>query len=63
MRCSNMVAEFKKGEKQGGILAVTRTVSLPKTCIDNYGALYCKVRTLRLDFAWEAAIAVALGAD
>ena len=49
----------KREKNRGGILAVTRTVFTAKnTCTDNYRALYCKVRTLRLDFAWEAAIAV-----
>ena len=67
MRCSNMAAEFKKGEKPGRYPSRYTDSSIAKnTCTDNYGVLYCKVRTLRLDFAREAAIAVdreALGAD
>ena len=43
---------IQKGRKTG------EAVYAKNTCTDNYGALYCKVRTLRLDFAWEAAIAV-----
>ena len=56
MRCSNMAAEFKKGEKPGRYPSrYTDSFTAKNTCTDNYGALYC---TLRLDFAWEAAIAV-----
>ena len=59
MRCSNMAAEFKKGEKPGRYPGrYTDSFTAKNTCMDNYGALYCKVRTLRNDFAWEAAIAV-----
>ena len=57
MRCSNMA---KREKNRGGILysRYTDSFTAKNTCTDNYGALYCKVRTLRLDFAWEAAIAV-----
>ena len=59
MRCSNMAAEFKNGEKPGRYPSrYTDSFTAKNTCTDNYGALHCKVRTLRLDFAWEAAIAV-----
>ena len=60
MICSNMVAEFKKGEKPGIYPGrYTDSFTANKTYTDNYGALYCKVlRALRLDFAWEAAIVV-----
>ena len=59
MRCSNMAAEFIKGEKPGRYpCRYTDSFTVKNTCTDNYGALYCKVRTLRLDFAWEAAMAV-----
>ena len=58
MRYSNMAAEFKKGEKPGRYPSrYTDSFTAKNTCTDNYGALYCKVRILRLDFAWEAAIA------
>ena len=54
-----MAAEFKIGEKPGRYPSRYTDIFTAKiTCMDNYGALYCKVRTLRLDFAWEAAIAV-----
>ena len=50
MRCSNMAAEFKKGEKPGRYPSrYTDSFTAKNTCTDNYGALYCKVRTLRLD--------------
>ena len=53
MRCSNMAAEFKNGEKPGRYPShYTDSFTAKNTCTDNYGALYCKVRTLRLDFAW-----------
>ena len=59
MRCSNMAAEFKNGEKPGRYPSrYTDSFTAKNTCTDNYGALYCKVHTLRLDFAWEAAIAI-----
>ena len=58
MRCSNMAAEFKNGEKTGRYPSrYTDSFTAKNTCTDNYGALYCKVPTLRLDFAWEGAIA------
>ena len=54
-----MAAEFKKVEKPGRYPSrYTDSYTAKNTCTDNYGALYCKVRTLRLVFAWEAAIAV-----
>ena len=47
-----MAAEFKKGEKPGRYPSrYTDSFTAKNTCTDNYGALYCKVRTLRLDFA------------
>ena len=50
MRCSNMAAEFKKGEKPGRYPShYTDSFTAKNTCTDNYGALYCKVCTLRLD--------------
>ena len=45
MRCSNMAAEFKKGEKPGRYPSrYTDSFTAKNTCTDNYGALYCKVR-------------------
>ena len=59
MRCSNMATEFKKGEKPGRYRSRYKdSFTANNTCRDNYGALYCKIRTLRLDFAWEATTAV-----
>ena len=59
MRCSNMAAEFKRGEKPGRYPSrYTDSFTAKNTCTDNYGALYFYVYTLRLDFASEAATAV-----
>ena len=50
---------IQKGRKTGEISwPLHGQFHCQNTCTDNYGALYCKVRTLRQDFAWEAVIAV-----
>ena len=68
MRCSNMAAEFKKGEKPGRYPSCyTDSFTAKHTCTDNYGVLYCKVRTLRLVLHGKprsrSIVMEALGAD
>ena len=41
-------SRLKNGKNLGHNLTITRLFSLPKTFMDNYGVLYCKVHTLRL---------------
>ena len=56
---STQAQEDKEGLEQNPVSKYVLYNIAPRSCpCMCFWALYCKVRTLRLDFAWEAAIAV-----